>query len=138
MEEITEANIHDFIRQYSGTTNFSSDSDIFAELEITGDDFEDFIQEYQRKFDVDMSTYLWYFHSDEEGSSLFGSIFKPPYERVARIPVSPKMLLDFAIRKKWELIYPARNLPKRRYDLILGGMIVLGSLIALIIYFLRN
>jgi hypothetical protein len=138
MEVITEANIHDFIRQYSGTTNFSSDSDIFAELEITGDDFDDFIQEFQRKFDVDMSSYLWYFHSDEEGISVFGSIFKPSHKRVDRIPVSPKMLLDFANRKKWDLIYPEHSLPKRRYDLILGSMILFCGLIALIIYLFRN
>ena len=59
---------------------------------IHGDDFHELIDEYAKVFKVDMTGYLWYFHADEEGNSFGGSIIKPPYDRVKRIPVTPALL----------------------------------------------
>ena len=54
-----------------------------------------------------MVDYLWYFHSDEEGQNIGGLIVKPPNLKVKRIPVTPKLLLDFAnlflVDSTWEL-----------------------------------
>ncbi len=47
-----------------------------------------------------MSNYLWYFHCNEEGTgSIGGMFFNTPYKSVNRIPVTPKMLTEFANSK---------------------------------------
>ena len=62
-----------------------------------------------------MTDYLWYFHADEEGHSGIGQLFfKPPYEKVERIPVTPQMLADFIETKKWKVKYPEHDRPKSR------------------------
>jgi hypothetical protein len=79
------------------------------------------MEEYANIFNVDMSGYLWYFHADEEGGwNSFGSLFfQPPYRRVKHIPVTPALLLEMANKGRWDIQYPAHQLPKRRWDIII-------------------
>ena len=79
-----------------------------------------------------MKSYLWYFHTNEEGQNLGGSLFKAPNERVERIPVTPKMLYEFAKSNKWDINYPEHTLPKRRYDLYFNTTIGVILIIILI------
>ena len=100
------------------------DTDIFGELGSTGDDFHELIGEYATKYSVDMNNYLWYFHADEEGMS-FGSVFfPPPFKRVKRIPVTPRMLLSFANSGKWQIGYPPHKIPKHRIDIYINYLIL--------------
>ena len=111
--------IETFISEKTFEKEIKPNTDIFNELGCTGDDFHELMEEYHKKFSVDMSNYLWYFHADEEGrNSGIGNIFfKPPYERVKRIPVTPQMLYKFANNGKWDLQYPTHKLPKYRIDI---------------------
>lgn len=104
------------------------ETDIYTELGVAGDDFDEMMSAYSKQFNVDLTTYLWYFHCDEEGgwNSIGGSFFKPPYERVTRIAVTPALLLECANKGKWDLKYPEHKLPKRRYDIIINTTLVLG------------
>lgn len=111
-------------------SEINPETDIHNDLGVSGDDFDEMMFEYSKKFKVDLKNYLWYFHSDEEGGwdSIGGSFFKPPYERVSRIPVTPILLLEFANLGKWDIKYPEHQLPKRRYDMIINGILVLSVL----------
>jgi hypothetical protein len=78
-----------------------------------------------------MNSYRWYFHAKEEGgwNSLGALFFKPPYKRVTHIPVTPKLLQDAANKGRWDLQYPPHTIPKRRWDLIINGILFLAVLL---------
>lgn len=120
------AEIIDFIKDLAGTDKIEPGSDIF-EIGMVGDDFDEMIEKYSKKYSVNMTDYLWYFHTDEEGSTSLGRLFfDPPYKRVKRIPVTPTMLADFANKGQWKIQYPDHQLPKRRYDILIDR-IIFGS-----------
>lgn len=131
---ISEQTIIAYITDFAGRDKIHSDTDLFGEANIRGDDFHDLLEKYSVQFHVDMSAYLWYFHADEEGQNFGSNFFKPPYKLHKRIPVTPKMLTEFANSGYWFIPYPEHVLPKRRYDLFLNLMLLL-LLIGLLIYF---
>ena len=130
--EILKEQINKFIIDIACVKNINDESDIFLDLGINGDDFHELIEKFSLKFKVDMKSYLWYFHTNEEGQNLGGSLFKAPNERVERIPVTPKMLYEFAKSSKWDINYPEHTLPKRRYDLYFNTTIGVILIIILI------
>jgi hypothetical protein len=133
MDKITEEEIIQFLKEETYEEVIASETDIFNECGISGDDSHELIEKYQMKYNVDMSNYLWYFHCDEEGTTFItGMFFKPPYKRVTRIPITPKMLTDFANSKIWKIDYPEHKLPKYRYDMIINYIVLLIILIWLI------
>lgn len=115
--------IINFLTDLAGTDKINPDSDIFDDIGMVGDDFHEMIEKYSKIFSVDMSTYLWYFHADEEGNNFGGDFFPPPYERVKRIAVTPLMLTKFANSQKWDIQYPEHPLPKKRYDLVINSIL---------------
>ena len=118
-----------FIKEFSGINNLNPNDDLLYDCGITGDDFHELIEKYSKQFHVDMGGYLWYFHANEEGNSIGSSFFKPPYERVNHIPITPAKLLEFANKGHWDISYPHHVLPKRRWDLLINMIllfIVLG------------
>jgi len=59
--------IMQFLQKYSFDNKIvTSESDIFHDFGLTGDDCGEFLYAYQKTFNVDMTNYLWYFHHDEE------------------------------------------------------------------------
>lgn len=136
MSIIIEQEIIDFIEKEFWKSNLDSNSDVFSEVGIDGDDCDEFLLKYAEKYAVDMSNFLWYFHYQDEASvNGFGKLFfKNPHQRVKTVPITPKMLTDFANNKKWEIDYPQHKLPKYRYDLYINWIFIL-ILIILIIFF---
>ena len=137
---ILEQEIINFIEKEFWESNLNSNSDVFAEVGVSGDDCDDLMVTYQKKYQVDMSECLWYFHHEEEGSwnTIGGSFFQRPNERVKRIPNKTKMLTEFANSKKWNVDYPEHNLPKYRYDIIISwSFIILLIILITIIIFLK-
>lgn len=128
--------ISKLIEGYSGTTVIVPSIDIFEDLGVTGDDFHELIDKYSKKFNVDMSNYLWYFHTNEEGSSIGSIFYKPPNERVKRIPVTPQMLVDFIKTKKWEVEYPKHEKPNGRIDIYVNYILLILFLIFIIAWLL--
>lgn len=133
MAEVSE--IIEFLKHKTGTDIVSENSDIANDLGVDGDDYDELLQDFSEKYNVDISSCLWYFHWSEEGSwnSIGGSIFKSPDKRVEHIPVTPLMLSQFTKTGKWDIQYPEHKLPKRRYDIIINQILVL-AFIAIIIY----
>ena len=120
--------------QLIDSTRIKPTSDLCRDLGIYGDDFFELIEEYEKIFEVDMSRYLWYFHHQEEVSAGIGGLFfKPPYERVNHIPVTPLVLLEAANRKSWHIEYPEHTLPPERYDMLINRYIALFFLILIVV-----
>jgi hypothetical protein len=128
MSELTE--IIDFVKDFSGIDNLNPESDIFN-LGVVGDDFHEMIEKYAETFEVDMSGYFWYFHANEEGQNFGALFFKPPYSKVDRIPVTPRLLSEFAETKKWSIDYPVHEMPNKRIDIKINQ--ILGIVFILII-----
>jgi Protein of unknown function (DUF1493) len=118
--------IIEFVEKQTGIKDVNEGSDIFKDLACTGDDFHELIELYAKQFNVDLGSYIWYFHADEEGISLGGLFFKPPYQKVTQIPVTPHMLFKFAQDGRWGVIYPSHEIQKIRYDILINGILVLG------------
>jgi len=117
--------IRNFLEDYSDVYADNPEIDIFKDMGVAGDDFHEMIENYSKDYQIDMSDYLWYFHANEEGQSIGGLFFKPPYKRVQRIPVTPQMLADFIVTKKWKIEYPAHVIPKKRIDLIINKILLM-------------
>ena len=133
---ITIEEIVDFTKKELKEKDIFPDTDIFS-LGIYGDDMDEFLGSYHKKYNVNFDNYLWYFHNEEEISNNFsiGKIFfKPPYDSVERIPITLEILTKFANTKVWEIDYPEHQLPKYRYDVLID-QIIFGGLALTIIYF---
>lgn len=71
-----------------------------------------------------MSKHLWYFHTGEEGAfGIGGLFFAPPYRRVAEIPITIKMLHEFAGGGEWSVPYPPHAIPSKRYDILVNQIV---------------
>jgi Protein of unknown function (DUF1493) len=124
------AAVSDFLKDYLGESEpLSDDADIFYDFKIDGDDAFDFIEKFAAKFEIDLSTYRWYFHHGEEGIlSIGGLFFKPPYRRVVRMPLTPQVLAAAIRSKRWPLEYPLHSLPSVRWDMMINQMVVIAMM----------
>jgi hypothetical protein len=132
----TLENILTMLKNKSGVKDIVPDEDIFGDVGLIGDDFHEMMEEYAKKYSVDMSTYLWYFHANEEGSGGLGQmLFAPPYRQVKRIPITPLMLVDFANQGKWNINYPETKVKNlKRYDLLINTIVFLAFVGAVLVY----
>ncbi|MCG8493882.1 MAG: DUF1493 family protein [Sneathiellales bacterium] len=112
--------LFDFISRETGIDAkiLNLDSDISMEFGVYGDDLLELIDRYSIEFEVNIESFLWYFHSPEEATNPFRLIFPPPDRRVERIPITPRMLFTFMETGNWDLEYPRHRLPARRWDII--------------------
>ncbi|GAA0642758.1 DUF1493 family protein [Brevundimonas lenta] len=107
-----------FVEDFRGATPpLADDVDLFDVLGITGDDASEFMDAFVDRFGVDAANYLWYFHHEEEGQNFGGVFFKPPNQRVTRIPVTLAMLTEAARTRWWPVDYPEHTLPRARWDI---------------------
>jgi|GEM_PF-1089919 len=83
-------------------------ADIEHDLRCTGDDFFELMEAYQKKFNVDMDGFLWYFHTYDESRASIGGFrrTRSPADEVTRIPITLNKLTAFANSGKWEVDYP--------------------------------
>ena len=131
------AEIIKFVKEETSAPIVTQDSDIEADLGWYGDDFDELIIKFSKSFNVDISTYLRYFHTGGEGFASLGAIFfKPPNRRVKRIPVTPKILFECAQKGKWSIEYPEHKIPKARYDIVVNQILMLTLIISVICYYI--
>ena len=131
----SQQEIDNFVKEMAGLDDLKPGDDLMNDLGVIGDDFHDLMAAYSKHFNVDMSTYLWYFHAKDEGAwtSIGSSFFRPPYQRVEYIPVTPSLLLEMANKGVWDIQYPPHKLPRRRWDMIIDQVFFL-IVMALILY----
>jgi len=120
--------VYSFLARELGVdpTRLTPDTGLFDDLGVDGDDFFELEQAFARHFNVDMSSYRWYFHHGEEGLNVGGLLSSAPYCRVEQIPVTPRLLLESANAGRWMLEYPSHELPTRRYDIVVNLAILVG------------
>ncbi|OUR65667.1 hypothetical protein A9Q79_01355 [Methylophaga sp. 42_25_T18] len=130
------ADIYDYLNSEEAIeySKLSPESKLVEDLGIEGDDFSELIESFSKKYDIDMDSYLWYFHHREEGWNLGALIFKPPYAQVKTIPVTPEVLLAAAKTKVWPVKYPNHKLKPGRPDVLFnqvlfGGIAIFGVVI---------
>jgi hypothetical protein len=106
------------------------------DIGLYGDDIDDLMLEYSTRFGVDLTDYLWYFHTGEEGWNIGGLFFAPPNARVREIPITVGMLHRFATQGRWAIEYPKHDLPRWRLDILINLVVVIlvfGSIGLLVI-----
>jgi hypothetical protein len=111
------SDINQFILDNIWECELTPETDIVYEIGCYGDDLDDFLKVYSNHFKVDMASYLWYFHTKQEGNiGLLGIFFKPPNKYVEHIPITPKLLLEFSNIGYWNVKYPDHK--KSNYKLV--------------------
>jgi hypothetical protein len=79
-----------------------TDIDICAAAGVIGDDVEMFLEEFMKRFAVDMSAFNYAYHYQAEGfNSGFGAEFGHEY-----IPLTPVLLKEAANKRAWAIEYP--------------------------------
>ena len=124
----TSAAVSGFLKEFWGEIEaLSDDADIFHNLGIDGEDAFEFIERFAAKFEIEITNYHWYFHHGEEPSlNIGGLFFRPPYRRVGRIPITPKVLAEAIRAKRWPLEYPTHRLPSVRWDVRFSQIFILA------------
>jgi hypothetical protein len=132
--------VADFLKEFWATNApLSDDADIFDSLGIDGDDAFEFMGRFASKFEIDATNYRWYFHHGEEASlNIGGLFFKPPYRRVAYIPITPQVLAEAIRARRWPMEYPEHRLPKVRWDIRLNQAFLLAIIAAIIAVFVAK
>lgn len=128
-------NLDDFVLDFwNEPAPASPDADLFAALSLSGDDADQFLQEFAEEFDIDISGLLWYFHYGEEWH-LGRPFYKPLNHHVTHIPITRTILENAISTKKWPVQYPEHSLPKIRWDLIINKGLALLLPAALLLMF---
>lgn len=95
-------------------TELLPDADIEHDLGCTGDDFHELMDAYSDRINVDMSGYLWYFHTHDETMATLNLFPGNPHSKqVQRIPVTLDLLVEKALLGRWDLNYPPHVLQPR-------------------------
>lgn len=110
----------------------SEQTDLCGEHGMCVFDLEDLLEEFAERFAVDLSGYLWYFHSDEEGVSPGRWFFPAPQDRVTRIPLQLGLLYRAAELGRWPVEYPEHSLPARRWDTVINQCLVAAIVLSLV------
>lgn len=126
----TVSEMVEFVRDLTGNDKIREHTDIFKSG-CVGDDFHELIEKFSDDYHVDMNAYLWYFHGDEEGFNIGGLFYKPPYEQVKRIPVTPALLEEISEVGRWNIEYPDHVISSKRRDFIFNQ--IFSSLVFLVI-----
>jgi hypothetical protein len=131
----TIKDIYQFLEKEVGVKSkyLAPNTDLFLDLHIEGDDFFELEESFEKQFNVDMSSYRWYFHHGEEGWNPGGLFFKAPQDCVTRIPVTPNLLLDSANNNQWMLDYPEHTIPHKRYDLTLNIVFTIFNVLIILV-----
>jgi len=106
-------------------------TDLFERFGIDGDDADNFMEAFASRFEVNAENFLWYFHHSDEGANFGALLFKPIYERVKRIPITPDMLVKAIEIKQWPVVYPPHEAPPVRWDIRVNQLVIAIFVVAL-------
>jgi Protein of unknown function (DUF1493) len=117
-----------FVREQTGFRGpLTEATSLQSDIGVYGDDMHELIAAYAERFAVDLSGYIWYFHTGDEGwPNIGGMFFPPPNSRVREIPITVGMLYDFAQHGRWAVEYPDHEPPGPRWDIRINQMIAVG------------
>jgi hypothetical protein len=120
-----------FVRRKTGRPDAEPGHDIFEDLGCRAKDFTKLVESFSLRFGADVSAYRWYFHTNEEDHSIGGMFYKPPFERVQRIPVTTEMLWKMANAGYWNIEYPEHEIPSSRVDFLINILLFIAGALLL-------
>lgn len=125
--------INALVRKHTGTRGvLSEETDLHSDLGLISLDLDEFLDEFARRFDVDLSGFLWYFHTEEDGVSPGRLFFAAPQDRVRRIPLRLALLYQAVELGRWPVDYPEHSLPRRRWDVVFNQCLAAGFAVWLV------
>jgi len=131
--------INALVREHTGARGaLSEDTDLHGDLGLISLDLEEFLSEFAARFGVDLSGFLWYFHTDEDGVSPGRLFFAAPQDRVARIPLRLALLYRAAELGRWPVDYPKHSLPPRRWDVLVNQCLVAATVLGMLWWVARK
>lgn len=131
----TKSAVKEFVADYCDHRHsLASDDDIFQNARISGDDADDFMFRFAESFDVDMTSYRWYFHHTEEGYNLGGVFFKSPDRHIDHIPITITLLAEAAHARQWQVEYPTHELPRVRKDILINQLMLGVGLLGMTVF----
>ncbi|RYY86482.1 MAG: hypothetical protein EOO15_14390 [Chitinophagaceae bacterium] len=126
----------DFVRWKTGRADAQATDDIFETLDCKGKDFTKLVEAFSMRFGANVDPYRWYFHTNEEDHSIGAMFYKPPYERVKRIPVTAETLWHMANAGYWNIEYPEHEIPSSRVDYLINILLFIAG--ALLLAWIAN
>ncbi|WP_018606393.1 DUF1493 family protein [Uliginosibacterium gangwonense] len=121
--------IEQFVQEQTGRKRpLAASLRLEEDLDITGDDYFELVDDFSHRFDVNTEHFLWYFHCKEEplGSNLGAWFFPTPDQQVERISITLGHLHHFAQAKRWDVSYPEHNISLKRHDIKLNNALYIG------------
>ena len=110
--------IQNFISDYTGVhkKRITKDTNLQRDLGLHGDEAGDFIEEFSKRYNVDLNGFIFDKHFDTEGSFnpiyyLYLLLFKRQELRKTIISVSD--LLHAAVARKWDSLFNSVILPNK-------------------------
>jgi hypothetical protein len=131
--------IHALVRKHTGAQGLlSEETDLHGDLGLILPDLDEFLAEFAERFSVDLSGFLWYFHTDEDGVSPGRLFFAAPQDRVTRIPLRLALLYRAAELGRWPVDYPKHSLPPRRWDIVVNQCLAVAAALWLLWWLARK
>jgi hypothetical protein len=127
-----------FVKEQTGFRGPLAAVTSLQELDVYGDDMDELLINYAKLFGVDLTGYLWYFHTGEEGLNIGALFFPPPNAKVREIPITLGMLHDFAQKGRWAVNYPVHEAPRSRPDIRVSQLLVIGFICVLVVIAVRG
>ncbi|MDG3007885.1 DUF1493 family protein [Paludisphaera mucosa] len=84
-------------------------ADLVVAARIYGDDVWEFVEDFSKQFEVDMTGFRWEHHSGPEGCNLLWLLDPPWWSRVPHVPIRLADLVDSARRRTWCIRYPGQE-----------------------------
>lgn len=131
--------INALVREHTGTRGvLSEETDLHSDLGLTSLDLDEFLAEFAKRFDVDLSGFLWYFHTEEDGVSPGRLLFAAPQDRVQKIPLKLALLYQAVELSRWPVDYPEHSLPRRRWDVVVNQCLAAALAVGLLWWLARK
>ena len=131
--------INALVRKHTGAQGLLSEkTDLHGDLGLISLDLDEFLAEFAERFRVDLSGFLWYFHTDEDGVSPGRLFFAAPQDRVTRIPLRLALLYRAAELGRWPVDYPKHSLPPRRWDIVVNQFLAVAAALWLLCWLARK
>lgn len=135
----TVAEINALVRKHTGARGMlSEETDLHSDLRLISLDLEEFLDEFAKRFDVDLSEFLWYFHTEEDGVSLGRLFFAAPQDLVTRIPLRLALFYQAVELGRWPVDYPEHSLPRRRWDVVVDQCLAAAMALGLLWWLARK
>ena len=133
---ITAEDILTFAKEggYTKSGACAPDADMFDAFGIVGDDADEFMDGFSKRFGVSLDGFLSYFHYNANEPPMAETVwpYSPEGARLERIPLTPALLAEAATAQSWTLDYP-EHLPKGAWKAVVPFLIPLVIVIAWLI-----